>query len=196
MTGTDGRNKYDTDKINVFALSTMAAAAAEAKSSFKRKRSLVDIIPPGGVFPYVNSDDPPPPGYLLCDGSDYSRNDYPDLSQKIGSKFGGTSTTFRVPDLRDMFVRDTGTNRVVGTEEGDRIKVHKHKFESPDTLVPDTYATRGFTSVEERTTNSNTFMNNPINETFEDQFLDNLDEPGFSSEMRPKNLTLAYIIKY
>jgi microcystin-dependent protein len=132
----------------------------------------------------------------LCDGSSHSRDDYPDLAQKIGSKFGGTVTTFNVPDLRDLFVRDTGPSHVAGQQEGDRIKVHKHKFESPDTLVPDTYATRGFTSVEERTTSANIFMNDPINETFEDQFLDNLNEPGFSSEMRPKNLTLAYIIKY
>ena len=42
----------------------------------------------------------PPQGWLLCDGNLYLRNNYPDLSNAIGTTFGGNDTSFNVPDLR------------------------------------------------------------------------------------------------
>jgi microcystin-dependent protein len=41
-----------------------------------------------------------PTGWLICDGQVYNRTDYPDLSAVIGYNFGGTATTFNVPDMR------------------------------------------------------------------------------------------------
>ena len=42
----------------------------------------------------------PPPGWLLCDGTLYSRSNYIDLSNVLGTLYGGNDTTFNVPDLR------------------------------------------------------------------------------------------------
>ena len=42
----------------------------------------------------------PPQGWLLCDGNLYLRNNYPDLSNAIGTSFGGNDISFNVPDLR------------------------------------------------------------------------------------------------
>lgn len=63
-----------------------------------------------------------PVGWLVCDGSSYSNvieiapgipNPYYDLFDLIGNTFGGTLTTFQVPDLRGLFVR--GLNNAGGT---------------------------------------------------------------------------------
>lgn len=47
-------------------------------------------------------DDAIPDGWLLCDGSEVSREDYADLFAVIGEKFGegDNATTFNVPDMR------------------------------------------------------------------------------------------------
>lgn len=44
-------------------------------------------------------------GWLLCDGTSYQANTYPDLYAAIGAANGGGSGTFNVPDLRDRFIR-------------------------------------------------------------------------------------------
>ncbi len=41
-----------------------------------------------------------PIGYLCCDGSEYSKADYPKLGQMLGRLYGGSTGKFRVPDLR------------------------------------------------------------------------------------------------
>ena len=46
----------------------------------------------------------PPHGWLLCDGTLYNKNDYTDLSNIIGINFGGNTTTFNVPDLRNRTI--------------------------------------------------------------------------------------------
>ena len=51
-----------------------------------------------------------PAGYLLCDGSVVSKAQYPELFKAIGVVWGAsTSTTFTIPDLRNRFLRGTGT---------------------------------------------------------------------------------------
>ena len=42
----------------------------------------------------------PPQGWLLCDGNLYLRSNYTDLSNIIGTTFGGNDISFNVPDLR------------------------------------------------------------------------------------------------
>jgi microcystin-dependent protein len=47
------------------------------------------------------------PGWLLCDGTAYSRTTYASLFSAIGTKYGSGdgSTTFNVPNLKDNLVR-------------------------------------------------------------------------------------------
>lgn len=44
-----------------------------------------------------------PEGFLLCDGSSYNTTDYADLFAEIGYSFGGSGSSFKVPDMRDAF---------------------------------------------------------------------------------------------
>lgn len=58
----------------------------------------------------------PPEGTLLCDGSAVSRDTYSDLFDVIGTTWGegdGTST-FNLPDLRDVWILCAGTEHEAG----------------------------------------------------------------------------------
>jgi Phage Tail Collar Domain len=82
-------------------------------------------------------------GWLPCNGSAYSAQDYPELARAIGSSFG----SLRVPDLRGRFLRgtDQGTGRdpdstsrraenggnsgdKVGSVQDDDFKRHRHSY--------------------------------------------------------------------
>jgi hypothetical protein len=67
--------------------------------------SLADALglPPGLILPLAGT--AVPSGYLMCDGSAVSRNQYAGLFTAIGVGFGSGdgSTTFNLPDLRGRF---------------------------------------------------------------------------------------------
>ncbi|WP_208441658.1 phage tail protein [Bartonella raoultii] len=74
-----------------------------------------------------------PNGWLLCDGATYKRKEYPQLFKAIGDKWGKDSdTTFKVPDLRGMFLRgfDNGRgldrSRQFAKTQYDTLKAHTH----------------------------------------------------------------------
>ena len=54
-----------------------------------------------------------PNEFLECDGSEHLISSYPDLHSVIGFKFGGNAAkqTFRVPDLRGLFIRGLDNGR-------------------------------------------------------------------------------------
>lgn len=57
---------------------------------------------PGSILIYSGTSSPN--GWLLCDGSSYNSNDYPNLYNIIGTRYGGSGQTFNVPNLINMFV--------------------------------------------------------------------------------------------
>lgn len=65
-------------------------------------------VPTGGMVTYWGNE--VPDGWLECDGSEVLRADYPALFAVIGTTFGAPSsdTKFKLPDLRDRFVRYIG----------------------------------------------------------------------------------------
>lgn len=73
-----------------------------------------------------------PQGTLVCDGTVYNIEDYPDLANYYeasqGSKnfYGGDGeTTFAVPDYRGEFLRGTGTNSHANQGNGASVGVHQ-----------------------------------------------------------------------
>lgn len=73
-----------------------------------------------------------PKHYLKCDGAEYNIVDYPYLAEyfrtEFGSinKFGGDgSTTFRVPDLKGEFLRNTGVNGHTNQGNGSTVGTHQ-----------------------------------------------------------------------
>jgi len=62
----------------------------------------------------------PPTGYLICDGSQYNYNDYPDLGSLLGASAG---QTFNVPDVN--FAKNSKGNHTLDTEP-ESVGVHTH----------------------------------------------------------------------
>lgn len=75
--------------------------------------SYLAYCPTGTVFPYAGST--APNGWLLCDGSEKSRNDFAQLFGVIGTTYGAGSggITFNLPDLRGRIA--TGKDNMGGS---------------------------------------------------------------------------------
>jgi hypothetical protein len=69
------------------------------------------LCPAGSILPYAG--DTAPSGWLLCDGGTYTTTTYPNLYAVVAFRFGGSGTSFKVPDLRGRFLRgrDNGAGR-------------------------------------------------------------------------------------
>jgi len=84
------------------------------------------MVPPGlGPLPYMGAT--APPGWLLCDGTAYSRTTYAALFAVIGTAGGAGdgSTTFNVPDMRGRIPvgLNTGTFNSLGKTGGEETHV-------------------------------------------------------------------------
>jgi len=96
--------------------------------------------PPGMIATFAGAT--APTGWLLCDGTQYAQTAYANLFAAIGSAWntgGETTGNFRVPDLRGMFLRGTGSNGVVsgatgpavGASQTDTYLNHTHNVTDP-----------------------------------------------------------------
>lgn len=78
-----------------------------------------------------------PANYLACNGQIVNVADYPELAnyfeQQFGTKykFGGSGTTFGIPDLRGEFLRGTGTNSRTNQGSGSAVGNHQDATEVP-----------------------------------------------------------------
>jgi microcystin-dependent protein len=88
------------------------------------------IVPIGAIFPYAGVT--PPSGYLLCDGSEKRRVDYPRLFSVIEYNYGPVEGligyyTFRLPDLRGRFVLPK-----LNMDNGDKVPAAPDGFTTTD----------------------------------------------------------------
>ena len=105
-------------------------------------------VPVGTVVPFAGPVSSIPSGWLLCDGAELSRSDFPKLFAAIGGSHGGGdgAATFNLPDFRGRFLRgvDHGAGRdpeaagrataldggnsgdKVGSVQGDALQSHTH----------------------------------------------------------------------
>ena len=77
---------------------------------------LVQTVPTGTIITYGAS--APPPGYLACDGQQYSITERADLYAVIGTTYGGSPGFFNVPDLQGYFVRGWDNEKKVDVIDG------------------------------------------------------------------------------
>jgi hypothetical protein len=99
--------------------------------------NLVILTPlpstPAGTVVYFAADSAPQ-GWLVCDGASYTSGQYPTLFDVIGTTFGGSGTTFYVPDLLGKFIRswddgaDVDPGRTFGSSQDDAMSNHLHGF--------------------------------------------------------------------
>jgi len=97
------------------ALSTPLAVAQGGTGAISASAALNNLgIPSGIIFDYAGTS--APSGFLLCDGTAYSRTTYSSLFANIGTTWGAGdgSTTFNVPDLRRRSTIGSGGTQVAG----------------------------------------------------------------------------------
>lgn len=106
-------------------------------------KSYVDLGSPAGIIaPFAGTS--APSGWLTCEGQAVSQTTYAALYAAIGATWntGGEGVgNFRLPDLRGVFLRGTGTNGTgsssgavgpsVGTYAGDTFQGHWHSVNDP-----------------------------------------------------------------
>lgn len=155
-------------------------------------------LPPATVHAFAGTSSPE--GWAMCDGSEVSRSDNAALFAAIGTTYGvgDGSTTFNLPDMRGEFLRGLdnmgtaegargkdvdGTARTVGETQEDAMQGHKHTL---DGYQPDNrYAGSGGGMLY---AGGSTSISSPVSDGTN-------GTPRTSSESRPVNMAINYIIK-
>lgn len=154
--------------------------------------NLPDVgLPVGTIVPFAGSTTPK--GYLLCDGTAYSRTTYSLLYNVIGTTYGNGdgSTTFNIPNLKSKFIE--GSNSNLGT--------------SKSAGLPNIIGTFNFIGTQDASTSgafSHTlgdgvgvgygYTQYRTNLTFEAS--DSSSIYGNSTTVQPASLCINYLIKY
>ncbi|MES2730227.1 MAG: tail fiber protein, partial [Bacteroidota bacterium] len=163
-----------------------------------------------------------PAGYLACDGASYTSNNYPILFNAIGAAWGGSGTSFNVPDLRGQFLRgvadgqgtdpDRGGRTAknaggasgdnVGSYQNDEMQSHNHSGNTSTNGNHNHTWLRGLEGDDSGSggshpefTNIGGSHNSVISYAGDHSHTLNINANG-GSETRPTNAYVLYIIKY
>jgi microcystin-dependent protein len=174
--------------------------------------SAANGTPAGSVMAYMGTN--APTGWLLCDGSAKSRTQYAGLFAVIGtaSGAGDGSTTFNLPNMRGVFLRgvDNGVGNdpdtasrtapnpggnsgdAVGSYQADQFASHHHDngaVTCGDFYSSGAYNIYGVATMANVPSPAAAWGN-------ENEYTGWTGLAGGSSETRPKNVYVNYIIKY
>jgi hypothetical protein len=152
-------------------------------------------IPVGTVF--WRAANIAPSGYLIADGSLVSTTTYANLFAVIGYAYGGTGSSFAIPDLRGQFIRGIDNGRGVdpsrgfGTTQTDAFQGHYHV---PLTNQTTFWGDASGGPQQGRPTGGGGYY---LNRTTGSPVSDGSNGiPRTASETRPINVALLPIIKY
>ena len=204
--------RLPTDTSQASTIQAASSEKSQATAQARVSQESVLLMPPGGVIAYGGIQ--APDGFLLCDGAKYAIEDYPQLAEVLGVRFGGTTTEFNVPDLRGRVIvapdgnlkyqaggRITADNEVseYGGAQTHQLTSGQMPIHSHDTIVGDPGVVTDITYGEINNvvnTGSTTGVTRNLTETR--QTAPNTGTAG-SGEAHPNlqpYLVLNYIIKY
>lgn len=172
---------------------------SSVQSSLQNSINGLEFVPAGTVFYHAAST--APSGFLVCDGSSVLTTSYPALFAAIGYSYGGSGTSFNLPDLRGEFIRgaDQGrgidSGRTVGTFQDDMFESHKHGV----TLSQEqggSHDQYGFPQVDWTGPNVYHGPEQPDSSTCYRDGTGNFMSSTGGTETRPRNVALLPIIKY
>ena len=179
----------------------------------------VNLLPSGMITPYSGAADIA--GWLLCDGREVSRSTYANLFAVVGTIYGegNTTTTFNIPDLRGRFLRGSdnmgtgaagrdpnagartamasggATGATVGSVQLDAMETHHHvgPANTPVNSGTNGYGTytKETKSIVEGAGASTTYGGLTSIPTTPDS----VAEPRISTETRPTNANINFLIK-
>lgn len=168
-------------------------------------------VPIGTIVAFFGNESriPVPEGWLLCDGREFKKSDYQQLSDMLGDL--GLSP-MNTPDLRGQFLRGsnlssegerapssgdpdfssrTGTGQKIGSGQSDEYKRHSHDF------MISTKTSTGGTDAKEVSIagTSGTQKYISFNTTDYENYIGGVAKSGATIETRPKNIAVNWIIK-
>jgi hypothetical protein len=179
-------------------------------------------VPPGTILPFAGPKGNIPAGFLACDGTLVTRTAYPELYNAIGDIWGSSGTSFRLPDLRGMFMRgqDDGANQdpdvsgryarypgsaagnSVGSYQGDVFGSHNHSGNTSNAGNHTHHWNRGLEGDDSGSGGSHAEytrigggVDDAIGWAGDHSHNLNINNNG-GSETRPRNASVYYIIKY
>lgn len=192
------------------------------KTTASLQTTLVgSVIPPGTIAPFGGGT--VPAGWLLCDGSLVSRSTYSALFSAVGTVHGqgDGSSTFHLPDYRGRFLRgadnmgtgaagrdpDAGTRTAantggttgagVGSVQSDAMQGHGHDWRGNKTAGVSgggsQWVIRGNVAGDTNYTDSSDSGTGDLIQAPSTQ--GSFGTPKTSSESRPQNANVEYIIK-
>lgn len=172
-------------------------------------------LPAGIILAFGGDIDSVPSGFLPCTGAIVSKNEYPELYRRIKNYYGhgDDPTTFKLPDLRGMFLR--GVSGDSGNDPDAHLRVNEHGGNTGNNVgsIQD-YATpriQGTIAANDLTDNVSQPTATGPYYTFWSGYrdakngadggnygigFDNSLVTNTSTESRPKNVYVNYIIKY
>lgn len=178
--------------------------------SAESTKHIIDGVPVGTTVAFTGTN--VPLGWMVADGRSLARSDYPELFATMGTAHGSASGThFKIPDLRGKFIRgsddmgslagaagndpDAGTRsacgtggnigNAIGTCQSDQVKQHNHSVDSKNASSASYQIQAGVQSYDVLATTDAGFDAGSK--------LTGLN--AGSSETRPKNVSLYYIVK-
>lgn len=153
------------------------------------------VVPSGAVIPFAGVT--APVGFLLCDGSEVSRTDYPYLFDTIGTTFGegDGNTTFNLPNLQDKFIQGSGTNEVGAEMSAGLPNVTGNLYAYIYNEAPASGCFRK-TVANASSSASITIANNAPYSRIELDAARSSSVYGNSDTVQPPSIVMNYIIKY
>lgn len=150
----------------------------------------------GAIMPFAM--DTPPTGWLAANGAEVSTLTYAALFAKIGHTYGGSGTTFKLPDLRGLWVRGLGGgSAALGTVQNDAVLTISGNAAGTLYSAGDTRGIFGAATGVFSTFGSSW---GPPGESYQGArgitFMMNAMFPRMADENRVKNLAMLYCIKY
>lgn len=108
-------------------------------------------VPAGSIVSFAGDTSNIPAGFLLCNGASLATASYSELFSAVGYAWGGSGSSFNLPDLRGRFLRGTNlgsgndpdaasrtamntggnTGDKVGTIQADQFESHFHNIANP-----------------------------------------------------------------
>ena len=136
-------------------------------------------------------------GWMLCDGRTLNKLNYPELFSVLGYLYGGSGDNFVLPDYRGLFLRGTdagsgmdpdaakrmkangdGKSAAIGSYQCDALQTHTHTYQAVSLAA---VSQSGSAAAQTTTDKATSAPDSPAKT---------------SSETRPKNISVNYIIKY
>lgn len=167
--------------------------------------TLITTTPVGVVLPFAGSG--APNGYLICDGQEISRTEYPELYKVIGTTYGegDGSTTFNVPDYRETVLVGAGENTTdtitdhdvyeLGEFKDDQFQGHWHNLGNSNGTVTVSLGA-SIKGSDTKSAASDQSMSRYIVDTALDAITDGTNgEPRKGTTTHGKQKGVTYIIK-